>query len=90
VYTYQSYGQTGGQAPFIDYGAASSVINNNTGGTIANTSNGYNQVVSTGGGSFSGVSQIRLELGSANYNYNISGLEAYYGPSGRARIWYGT
>jgi hypothetical protein len=90
VYTYQTTGQTGGYAPFIDYGSPSSVINNNTGGYIANTPNGYNQVVSTGGGSFSGVSQIRLELGQANFNYGISGYEAYYGPSGRARIWYGT
>ena len=90
VYLSQTTGQTGGNAPFTDYGSPSSLINNNTSAYISNTSTGYNQGVSTNGGSFSGVSQIRLELGSANYNYSIGGYEAYYGPSGRGRIWYGT
>lgn len=90
VRAYPSYGQTGGQAPFIDSGSPSYMYNSSTWATIRSTGLGYNLSPNTVTGTFSGVSQIYLQLGAANYSYSYSGLEAYYGPSGRARFWYGT
>lgn len=89
VYTYQTTGVTGGNAPRgPDYGEYSYIYNNNSGGQIAATSLGYNQTPSTVTGSFTSPGQIRIQMGVAWWYYadNLS----YYGPSGRARIWYGT
>lgn len=91
VYTFQTYGVTGGQAPRgPDYGSQSYMYNSSTWATIASTNVGYNLSPNTVTGTFSGISQIYLQLGAANYSYSYSGVEAYYGPSGRARFWYGT
>jgi hypothetical protein len=94
VYAFPSTGVTGGSAPRgPDYGNRSYLDNNSLGyasSTIAQTNLGYNLTPNTVSGTFSGISQIRFDFGHAYYYYYYGGLEAYYGPSGRGRIWYGT
>lgn len=97
VYTYQTTGVTGGNAPRgPDYGGPSYLYDHRFGyisSTIAQTGYGNNlspNTITGTIGAFTGVSTIRLDLGAAYYNYYYGGVEAYYGPSGRATIWYGT
>jgi hypothetical protein len=89
VYTYQSTGQIGGYAPHgPDYGAQSIISNN--GSQIRATSLGYNLTPNTVTGSYTstGGGQTQISMGVAWWYYGDN--LPYYGPSGRARIWYGT
>ena len=90
AYTYQVYGQTGGEAPQSpDYGGATYMYHNNESTQVAITAQGYNLTQASLSGSFTIIgSYIRIYTGS--YAYYGGRPVQYYGPAGSARIWYGT
>lgn len=94
MYTSGTFSQTiqtgGSDARGPDYGNYTRIYNSTGASNQINaTSLGYNGTPSTTSGSFtvSGSNSVYLQMGEVNYNYSV---ETPAGPSGRARIWYGT